>query len=468
MIYAPLFDRTGTGTVRTAIIGTGVYGTSLLAQSQRIRRLRICAVCDRNVESAKRALHQAGVSDSEVFVGDSPSRVLAALESGNVAVVEDASLLMGLPVDVIVESTGNPEAGARHAELSIDHGKHVAMVTKETDVTIGPLLKRLADRAGVVYTSVDGDQHGLLIGLVSWARMLGLEVICGGKAHAVDFVFDEPKKVVTDGTVRIPIPDQEMHVLRELPPDALGEAIARRRNLLANLPHLSEADLCESVIAANSTALSADVPTLHGPIVRIPEIPQVLCPESEGGILGSAGVVETVIHLRRPDEAGLGGGVFLVFICRNRTLQRLLETKGVLFNRKGTCGLIYRPYHLLGAETITSILCAGLLGVETGGVTTEPRLDLVAEPSRNLTRGAVVRSDHGSHASDLKPRVRPAAPVEDSTPLPLYLAAGNRLKADIKSKRLLEAGDVEPPPDSRLWALRREQDRQFGGSSEGC
>lgn len=80
---------------------------------------------------------------------------------------ENYELLTDVPLDVVVECTGNPEAGARHAELAIKHGKHVAMVNKEADSVVGPMLSRLADKTGVIYTPVDGDQHGLLIGLVS-------------------------------------------------------------------------------------------------------------------------------------------------------------------------------------------------------------------------------------------------------------------------------------------------------------
>ena len=75
---------------------------------------------------------------------------------------------------MIAEATGSAEAGAVHGSEAIRNGKHVAMINKEADVTVGPILKHHADRAGVVYTAVDGDQHGLLMGLVSWARELGL------------------------------------------------------------------------------------------------------------------------------------------------------------------------------------------------------------------------------------------------------------------------------------------------------
>ena len=57
------------------------------------------------------------------------------------------------------------------------------LVDKEAECVCGPILKRLADKAGVVYTAEDGDQPSLTMGLMSWAQMLGLEIIGGGYLH---------------------------------------------------------------------------------------------------------------------------------------------------------------------------------------------------------------------------------------------------------------------------------------------
>jgi predicted homoserine dehydrogenase-like protein len=65
--------------------------------------------------------------------------------------LKDALLAMDLPLDVVVEATGVPEAGARHALEAIRHGKHVVMVNKEADAAVGPILKQHADRQGVAY-----------------------------------------------------------------------------------------------------------------------------------------------------------------------------------------------------------------------------------------------------------------------------------------------------------------------------
>lgn len=63
----------------------------------------------------------------------------------------------------------------------------------------------MADEAGVVYTAVDGDQQGLLIGLVEWARRLGLEVLCGGKSRDLEIGFDRSAGALSVGARQIPL-----------------------------------------------------------------------------------------------------------------------------------------------------------------------------------------------------------------------------------------------------------------------
>ena len=465
MIYEHLFAQNGDQQIRAGLIGTGAYGTLLLAQVQHIPRLEVPVVCDQDLGAARSACEQAGIPKEDITTCENRKDVLRAFEGGKCAITEDYTLLMDLPLEVIVECTGSPEAGARHAELATQSGKHVAMVNKETASVIGPFLHHLANQVGVVYTPVDGDQHGLLIGLVSWARSLGLEVVCGGKAHAREFVYGENTQTVSDGVTDVVLVQEGEAVLGEIPSGQAGSAVKARRQVLEDLGHISKADLCESVIAANATGLMPDVPPLHGPILRTTEIPEVLSTKENGGILDAEGAIDVVICLRRPDEAGLAGGVFIVFSCDNDYTWDFLQAKGIIASRRANYGLIYRPYHLLGVETPISMLCAGLLKLSTGGVSVEPRVDLVARATRDLVAGSTLEATNGAPGSGsdtlIEPLIVASAPVQPGNPLPLYLATGNRLKTDVPAGALLTADMVEAPCASRLWALRREQDRTF-------
>lgn len=465
MIYHNLFEQTGDRRIRTGIIGTGTYGISLISQAQSISRLEIAAVCDQDPESAQRACRQAGIPEEKFTICSNRKELLLALDKGKCAVVEDYTLLADVPLDVIVECTGNPEAGARHAEFAIHHGKHVAMVNKETDSVIGPLLHQFAASAGVIYTPVDGDQHGLLIGLFSWARSLGLDVVCGGKARPDDFVYDEKAATVANGLKTLTLSAEEMEVLRIIQGEETGSLINNRRKIFKELPQIAEADMCESVIAANATGLLPDIPSLHAPVVRTTEIADVLCPVEAGGILNTKGAIEAVTCLRRSDEAGLGGGVFIVFSCNNDAAWNFVKAKGLLSNRRGTVGLVYRPFHLLGAETPITLLCAGLLKISTGSLRYEPLVDLIARTTCDLSAGSTLQPGRENSGHQFEPLIFSSASVEGSNPLPLYLAVGNRVKVDVPAGEILTCEMFEAPADSRLWNLRMIQDKTFEGKA---
>ena len=81
----------------------------------------------------------------------------------------------------------------------------------------------------------------------------------------------------------------------------------KRRELLGDFGRIAGYDVVEMAVAANATTLNPDRDTLHGPIVRIPEIPQVLASSDDGGILSKHGIIDSVRCLRSPYEGGVGG-----------------------------------------------------------------------------------------------------------------------------------------------------------------
>ena len=69
------------------------------------------------------------------------------------------TILRSGQVDVVIDATGRPTAGAEIGLATIRSGKHLVMMNVEADVTIGPVLRREADRAGLVYTVGAGVDH---------------------------------------------------------------------------------------------------------------------------------------------------------------------------------------------------------------------------------------------------------------------------------------------------------------------
>jgi len=456
MIYRPLFDRAAPNRrpVQAGIIGTGHYATAILTQSRSIPALDVPVVADVNVDAARHALHLAGWSDAQMTVCDTENAARAALQAGLRVIVPDASLMMALPLEIIAEATGIAAAGALHAREAIKHGKHVAMITKETDAAVGPILKRKADAAGLVYTAVDGDQHGLLMGLVSWARELGLEIICGGKALEFDVIYDASKGIVTcDGAER-----PAGGVFGPAAVKAAAEASRIRRLELGPLCPLMGYDVTEMTLAVNGTGLAPDIDALHCPVLRIPEIAEVLTSRARGGILSKAGAVDAIACLRTPFEPGLAGGVFVVVGCASEYSRKILLAKGHLANHCGDSFLIFRPHHLCGVETPLSLLTAVRLGVPTGATDLRPIYDVLAEARGPLRAGGIVPTDK---SSEIRALMRPATPRSSGHPIPLHIASGCSLRVGVPAGTVLRYEHVIPPASSALWELRREQDDLF-------
>src|SRR5262245_27839265 len=112
--------------VCAGVIGCGAFGAGILAQAGSVPLLDGSAATDPRVGAARQALERAGGPEAAIRRCDSRSAALRAFEAGQRVIVSDPMLLLELPLDVVVEATGSPEAGALHAEAAIRHGRHVA------------------------------------------------------------------------------------------------------------------------------------------------------------------------------------------------------------------------------------------------------------------------------------------------------------------------------------------------------
>src|SRR6202045_1189852 len=145
-----LLEREAAGRpVTVGLIGAGKFGTMFLAQARLTRGLHVVGVADLDVARALSQLRTAGWSDQAI----SARSLGEARKTGRTHVSADAEALIAFPdIEVIVEATGLPPAGIRHALRAIQHGKHIVMVNVEAAALAGPLLARKAKAAGLVYS----------------------------------------------------------------------------------------------------------------------------------------------------------------------------------------------------------------------------------------------------------------------------------------------------------------------------
>src|SRR5215475_11163898 len=152
--------------VRVALIGAGKFGSMFLSQVPHTPGLEVPVIVDLDPQRAKDACRTVGWDDARISATN---------------FVADGAKAMSGDIEVVVEATGNPAVGIRHARAAISAGKHIVMVNVEADVLAGPLLAEEARTRGVVYSLAYGDQPALTCELVDWARACGFEIAAAGK-----------------------------------------------------------------------------------------------------------------------------------------------------------------------------------------------------------------------------------------------------------------------------------------------
>ncbi|MCL2056469.1 MAG: flagellar biosynthesis protein FlgA, partial [Oscillospiraceae bacterium] len=148
--------------------------------------------------------------------------------------------------------------------------------------------------------------------------------------------------------------------------------------------------------------------------------------------------------------------------CPNAHAMEKMRRKGFITNFDVSAGVLYRPYHLCGAETAMSIICAGLLGVPTGSPEILPYTDIICSARRNMKAGELVgpKFDSGWNRDFACSLVR-GTRLSPDAPIPFFMLEGNRLSKDVPCGTVITLDMVEEPKDSALWGLRREQDKVF-------
>ena len=431
--------------IRVGIIGTGKFGAGLVAQLSQMEGVEACAIADINLAHAKHAYTASCVPADAIKVVQNVEGLNEAIHNGKRAITEDGLLLPKSDlIDVVVEATGVPEVGAHMAYHTLTHNKHLVMVNVEADVTIGPYLSRLADTAGVVYTLVDGDQPGVTMNIVDWAKTLGFEIVAAGRGT----VFYGDDRAGTPDTV----------------PERFGfsqEMIERRTINLKMFNSFRDGTKAqvEMTALANMTGLPPDVRGMHEPSLNISEIAEAFSLQEEGGLLGQHGVVELANSVAEDGvtvlDSPLRMGVFVVIRTDHPFIQEDLIGYHLHPGGNGKNFLLYRPYHLVAVAAPISIVKAALYREPTGTPLTTPTAEVITVAKRELKRGEILDGGGGYTVNGLAEQAETAR-IENL--LPLGLAPGAKLKTDLAKGTAITYDMVTLNEDSFILKLRRMQD----------
>lgn len=463
MYYQELFKRDPNNPVKVCLMGAGEFGASFIIQAPKVPNMQICAVCTLDEAQAKEALSMAGYSVNDYAVVTNCHDAKVAFEQGKCVIANNFELLCGLPLEVLVESSGSPDASAKAAELAIENNMHVVMVSKETESVVGPILCKKARAKKLVYTTGDGDQPSIVIGLISWAKALGLKVICAGKSSEYDFVYDPKTRILSCNGQKQSFTCEQLDDLWEIGDRTPRDVAALRQKVVEDKLSLrANPDVCEMVLVSNATKMKFDTPRFNAPVARINELADLFCPKSDGGLLDDINTLDIFNCLRKPDELSMAGGEFVIVECEDRNIWNVLEAKGHVISKNKKYAALYIPRHIMGLETATSVMAAATLNHATGGGNLEPVTDMVGFAEVDLPEGYVLKMGGHHHTIDgVGATSAKSLPIADQSPIPFYLLSNLVLKKAVKKGQIICYQDVSIPSDSTLFRLRKEQDKEF-------
>src|SRR6201998_2879081 len=367
-LHRLLIDRLAAGKpVNVALIGAGKFGSMFLSQVPHTPGLEVPVIVDLDPERAREACRSvgwdAGRIEATTFTADAGKAT-----SGN--------------IEVIVEATGNPAIGIKHARAAIAAGQHIVLGNGEADVLAGPLLAEEARSAGVVYSLAYGDQPALTAEMVDWARATGFRVVAAGK-----------------GTKYLPayhdVTPSEVWRHYGLTADEAQSAGMNPQMFNSFLDGTKSA--IEMAAIANATGLQVPKDGLLFPPCGVDDLPHVMRPRAGGGGLERCGVVEVVSSLERdgrPVFRDLRWGVYVVLEAANDYAADCFKQYGLKTDASGRYAATYKPYHLIGLELNISILSAALRKEPTG----QPRGfrgDVGAIAKRDLRAGEILDGEGG-------------------------------------------------------------------------
>ncbi len=412
--------------IRIGLVGAGFMARGVALQiALSVPGMRVAAIANRHLDGAIRAYAEAG--QTEVQAVDSVAQLERAITAGQCAVTDDALLLcQAQGIDAIVEVTGTIEHAARVALEAMAHGKHVVLMNAEVDGTIGPILKTYAERAGVVLTSADGDQPGVMMNLWRFVRGLGVKPVLCGNIKGLHDPYRNP---------------------------STQESFARQ---WGQNPHMvsSFADgtkiSFENAIVANGTGMRVARRGMHGPTVPpgtpIQEV-GALYPLAD--LLEGPGIVDYVVG------AMPGPGVYVLGTHEHPRQQHYLKLYKM---GDGPLYCFYTPYHLCHFEVPNTVARAVLFGDAALTPLGAPQVEVVATAKKDLKAGELIDGLGGYMSYGLAEN---AATARQQNLLPIGLAEGCRLLRDVARDEVLTFDDVQLPAGRLADRLWREQMARF-------
>jgi len=392
--------------------------------------MRVVAVANRRIETALAAVTDLGL---KAVACDSRRAVERCIASGGIAATEDLHALARADgVDAVVEVTGSFEDAARAILAAIGAGKHVIQMNAELDGTVGPILRKKADAAGVIYTFADGDQPGVQMNLVRFVRGIGVTPVLCGSIKGLHDPYRNPTTQQAFAAKWGQKPDKVASF-------ADGTKISYEQAIVANGTGFR-------VARRGMTGID-----FSGGDPTAPPVPLEDALEPLGRVIDQygPGLVDYVVGARPAP------GVFVIGTINDPRQRHFLNLYKL---GTGPYYLFQTPYHLCHFEVPTAIARACLFGDTVLAPIGGPCVGVVAVAKRDLAPGDRITELGGYEAYSVAENYDV---IERDRLLPMGLALDATLKRAVPRDTVLTYADVDLPEERVIDSLYAEQSRLF-------
>ena len=348
-------------------------------------------------------------------------------------------------LDLVIEATGNPEAGVDHCLEAFKVKSHVVLVTVEADVLCGAALVKRAQKAGVVCSMAYGDQPALICELIERVKTSGFEIVCAGKGTQYLPTYHKSTPETVWNYYGLSVQEAQAGGLN---PKMFNSFLDGTKSAI------------EMASVANASGLNVPEDGLLFSPTGTSKLAQDLKPKKFGGLLAESGVVEVVSSLNRDGSIikdDLRYGVFVVFKANSAYVSRCFNEYGVPVDDTGEYAALWRPVHLIGLELGFSVAKA-LLDNQSTGATRCFQGDAVAVAKKDLGKGQVLDGEGGTTVWG---KLIPANRSISINALPIGLASKVQLINDIREGDIISQKDVILEKNSNAYVLRKEMENDY-------
>ena len=405
--------------VKIALVGAGQMGHGFGCQVDRMPGLTVSLVID--IDPARIIALYADLGEANPVISSDQNAIAAAISAGKRVGTTTSAFLSELPIDFVVEATGVPEIGAQITYSCLKAKMDVAVLNVEMDVTIGPLLHKIAVDNGVVYTVCHGDEPIEAKVLVDFARDLNFEVIAAGKGK------NNPFEPLSN------------------PDSVRATATAKNMNpkMLCSFTDGSKT-MTEMVALSNTTGIPLSKRGMNGPAATVKTLQNVFAPKEDGGILDKKGVIDYC-------TGDVAPGVFVIVKSDSKYINHEMSYLGM---GPGPYFALYRPYHLASVEAPLSVARA-VVDRESSLFATHLISEVVAMTKKDLKAGDKI---DGIGGYTVRGYADIAADARRDNLVPIGLIQNAIVKNDVPVGTLLTYDDLELDANSLIVKLRKEQD----------